>query len=305
MDDCVTRLTSQPKDTSVIFDLCADRKYSFQVHLFNAGGGIATVHLSTFLFFYAQCNFCPIAATYDVQSLSVEEGRGGGGGGGGGGVLVRGELMSGSQAAGCLVVLQGPLTSPDIFRALQRTQSGDTVSTTIPLPPSNYTVYGYDLEENGLPNTMPAVIQDTQISSSYPGFYNQLVHAFSNVHNIKLFADPKGLIKSSLYLNNGSIFLSGPSTIEIDCEFSETYPQASCVLVYREYDSPLLTVVEFSQLINFPVSITVDSPENYTFALFGKDGALMDEKPLVYVKLNNSGKDVIPHKKRTVWDHSQ
>ena len=102
------------------------------------------------------------------------EGKGGGGGGvgvgGGGGVLVRGELMSGSQAAGCLVVLQGPPTSPDIFRALQRNQSGDTVSTTIPLPPSNYTVYGYDLEENGLPNTMPAVILETQISSSYPGY---------------------------------------------------------------------------------------------------------------------------------------
>ena len=131
------------------------------------------------------CNAIFYAATYDIQSLLVKEkldGRKGGGGGGGGGgeggggeggegVLVRGELMSGSQAAGCLVVLQGSPTSPDIFRALQRTQSGDTVSTTVPLPPSNYTVYGYDLEENGLPNTMPAVIQETQISSSYPGYY--------------------------------------------------------------------------------------------------------------------------------------
>ena len=89
--------------------------------------------------------------------------------GGGRGVLVRGELMSGSQAAGCLVVLQGPPTSPDIFRALQRTQSGDTVSTTIPLPPSNYTVYGYDLEENGLPNTMPAVILDTEVTTFHAG----------------------------------------------------------------------------------------------------------------------------------------
>ena len=86
--------------------------------------------------------------------------------------------------------------------------------------------------------------------------------------------------------------LSGPSTIEIDCEFSETYPQASCVLVYREYDSPLLTVVDIPQLFEFPVSITVDNPENYTFALFGKDGAVMDEKPLVYVKFfNDSGEE--------------
>ena len=110
-------------------------------------------------------------------------GEGRGGGGGGRGVLVRGELMSGSQAAGCLVVLQGPPTSPDIFRALQRTQSGDTVSTTIPLPPSNYTVYGYDLEENGLPNTMPAVILETQISSSYPGYYKP-TYVISNVCSI-------------------------------------------------------------------------------------------------------------------------
>ena len=77
----------------------------------------------------------------------------------------------------------------------------------------------------------------------------------------------------------------------IDCEFSEVYPEASCVLVYREYGSPLLAVVELSQRINLPVSITVDNPENYTFALFGKNGATMlDEKPLLYAKLSNSGK---------------
>ena len=80
-----------------------------------------------------------------------------------GGVLVRGEFMSGSRAAGCLVVLQGPPSSPDIFRALLRAQSQDTVSTTVHVPPSTYTVYGYDLEENGLPNTMPAVVLESQI----------------------------------------------------------------------------------------------------------------------------------------------
>ena len=81
----------------------------------------------------------------------------------GGGVLVRGEFMSGSRATGCLVVLQGPPSYPDIFRALLRTQSQDTVFTTVPVPPSTYTVYGYDLEENGLPNTMPAVVLENQI----------------------------------------------------------------------------------------------------------------------------------------------
>ena len=78
-------------------------------------------------------------------------------------MLVRGEFMSGSRAAGCLVVLQGPPSSPDVFRALLRTQFQDTVSTTVPVPPSTYTVYGYDLEENGLPNIMPAVVLENQI----------------------------------------------------------------------------------------------------------------------------------------------
>ena len=94
-------------------------------------------------------------ATYDVQSLSVEEERGGG-------AKVKGEFVSGSRAAGCLVVLQGPPTFPDIFTALLRTQPQDIVSTTVLVPPSTYTVYGYDVEENDLPYTMPAVVLENQ-----------------------------------------------------------------------------------------------------------------------------------------------
>ena len=102
-------------------------------------------------------------ATYDVQSLTVEEG------GGGGGVIVRGEFLSGSRAVGCLVVFEGLPTSPDIFRVLQRTQSQDSVSTTVHLPPSTYTVYGYDVEEDGLPNTTPAVVLEKEISNNIEG----------------------------------------------------------------------------------------------------------------------------------------
>ena len=101
-------------------------------------------------------------ATYDVQSLAVEEG-------GGGGVMVRGEFLSGSRADRCLVVFQGPHTSPDIFRVLHRTQSQDSVSTSVHLPPSTYTLYGYDVEENGLPNTMPAVVLEMEISNDIEG----------------------------------------------------------------------------------------------------------------------------------------
>ena len=92
---------------------------------------------------------------------------------------------------------------------------------------------------------------------------------------------------TSIFLKNASISLTGPSTINIDCEFLAGYPQASCVLVYRQYDSSLLTVVELPQLVNFPVSTTVESPENYTFALFGKNNDIgMEQEPLIYVKFD-------------------
>ncbi|CAI8046218.1 hypothetical protein GBAR_LOCUS25542 [Geodia barretti] len=227
------------------YTLSANKNFNIFFELITAGGAVNVSH-DTF-------------TTYDVQSLSVEEEEGGG-------VSVRGEFMSGSRAAGCLVVLQGPPSSPDIFRALLRTQSQDTVSTTVPVPPSTYTVYGYDLEENGLPNTMPAVVLESQLTIS------------------------KGasLVKRSRLLKDATITSQLGSTVVIDCEFSEVYPEASCVLVYREYGSPLLTVVELSQLINFPVSITVDNnPENYTFALFGKDSTTgIEKEPVICMKFD-------------------
>ncbi|CAI8007193.1 hypothetical protein GBAR_LOCUS5098 [Geodia barretti] len=176
--------------------------------------------------------------TYDVQRLSVEE-RGVGG----------------------------------VLSSL-RTQSQDTVSTTVPVPPSTYTVYGYALEENGLPNTTPAVILESQLTIS------------------------KGatLVKSSQLLKDADITSELGSTTVIDCEFSEVYPEASCVLVYREYGSPLLTVVELSQLINFPVSITVDNPENYTYALFGKDSTTgTEEEPVICIRLHQIKHYLIRH----------
>ena len=102
----------------------------------------------------------------------MEEGGGGGGvrgGGGGGGVMARGDFLSGSRAVGCLVVFQGLPTSPDIFRVLHRTQSQNSVSTSVHLPPSTYTVYGYDVEEDGLLNTMPAVVLEKEISNNIEG----------------------------------------------------------------------------------------------------------------------------------------
>ena len=90
--------------------------------------------------------------------------------------------------------------------------------------------------------------------------------------------------KTSPLLKSANISRSD-STIIVDCQFTETHPKASCVLVYREYDSPLLTVIDIPQFLDFPVSITVEYPENYTFALFGKDSVLgMDKDPVVCIK---------------------
>jgi hypothetical protein len=187
----------------------------------------------------------------------------------GGGVEVRGGFVSGSRAVGCLVVLQGPPTFPDIFRVLLRTQSQDIVSTAVPVPPSTYTVYGYDVEENDLPYTMPAVVLENQTITESG-------------------MDVMESVKASQILKSGNISRSG-STVVIDCQFSEVSPQtASCVRVYREYGTPLLTVVDMPHLLHFPVSLAVHSPENYTFALFGKHPVTgMEEQPLLTLKLSD------------------
>ena len=72
----------------------------------------------------------------------------------------------------------------------------------------------------------------------------------------------------------------------VDCEVTAGYPEASCVLVYREYGNSTLTVIEFPQL---PKTLTVNRPENYTFAIFGKNGASeIEEKPIFIVKFKTS-----------------
>ena len=95
-------------------------------------------------------------------------------------------------------------------------------------------------------------------------------------------------MEASQMLKSGNISRSGP-TVVIDCQFSEVSPQgASCVLVYREYGTPLLTVIDMPHLLHFPVSLAVDSPENYTFALFGKHPVTgMEEQPIITLKLSD------------------
>ena len=75
----------------------------------------------------------------------------------------------------------------------------------------------------------------------------------------------------------------------IDCEFGTESLEASCVLVYREYDNPTLNVITYyKQNTSFPVSITIDNPEGkiYTFAIFGRDGSTnIDRMPLTSTRV--------------------
>lgn len=89
---------------------------------------------------------------------------------------------------------------------------------------------------------------------------------------------------SSRFLKNTTISQSG-SKITIDCQFVEDYPKASCVLVYREYDSPLLKTAEFYHF--FPVTLTVHNPEKYTFAVFGRN-SVFEEEPALCVKFGKT-----------------
>ena len=75
----------------------------------------------------------------------------------------------------------------------------------------------------------------------------------------------------------------------VDCTFAAVYLEPSCVLVYREYDNPILNVITYyKQNTSFPVSITIDNPEGkiYTFAIFGRDGTTnIDRMPLTRTRV--------------------
>ena len=105
----------------------------------------------------------------------------------------------------------------------------------------------------------------------------------------RLFTDPKS-ITASTFLKRASISHDG-SEVTVDCAVAAGYPEASCVLVYREYGNSTLTVIEFpikSFQPLFPVTVPVIPPENYTFAIFGKNGVEMEEEPAFFVKFKKS-----------------
>ena len=92
--------------------------------------------------------------TFDVQTATVEEGSE---------VEITVHFISNSLAMGCLVVLQSDSGSPDEFRVLLRSGSDLSVTDMISVPPSTYTLYVYDLEEDGHVNREPAILPEDRL----------------------------------------------------------------------------------------------------------------------------------------------
>ena len=72
------------------------------------------------------------------------------------GIRVRGYFISESQARGCFIVCQSSFENADIFFAIKRSQLEPQFDATLRVPPSKYMLYGYDIEEDMLPSSVPA-----------------------------------------------------------------------------------------------------------------------------------------------------
>ena len=88
------------------------------------------------------------AATFDVQDPHAEPM-------GDGQINVTGSFINDTRAFGCFIAIQCNVTTEITFIALRR-NGEQRVSEVIPMPPSNYTIHAYDLEEGAQLNTWPA-----------------------------------------------------------------------------------------------------------------------------------------------------
>ena len=114
--------------------------------------------MCTIILYQRTCTYRFLLETFDVQKATAAQADTG--------ISMTGELIDNSPAKGCFVVIQCVESNPDHYRALLRSENVNTVSHIIDVPSLGDTAYSvtvYDLEENGLPNTMPAVAVDDRI----------------------------------------------------------------------------------------------------------------------------------------------
>ncbi|CAI8043109.1 hypothetical protein GBAR_LOCUS23920 [Geodia barretti] len=243
MDDLVLEKPPSPEGPNVTYQLRADKRYSFLVSLPIITSGETPPRI----------NF----TTYDVQSAAADTTKGTNNE-----IKLNGEFIKDTTALGCFVVLQCEYGNPDVFIALLLPDDSSTYvqSTIHDILSSTYHMFVYDLEEDGLPNSHPAVEQNTTVTVVGNG----------------PIADAE-----SEFINNASLYWNG-SAVNVRCEFKEGIEGASCVLVYREYGNKTLVVEEYTQNTVFPVTLTVGGDlEKYTLAIFGKDGSMVDQRPII------------------------
>ena len=99
------------------------------------------------------------------------------------------------------------------------------------------------------------------------------------IHNITGFNSTT----ISAFLTRAELLRKG-SQVTLRCEFADEYPDASCVLVYREYNNLYLILKEYGRSTEFPVTIPVKDAEKYTFAVFGKNGKKIENVPVLLLK---------------------
>ena len=88
-------------------------------------------------------------------------------------ISVSGTFVTNSLARGCFLVIQCNEDTADIFVAIERKGTDQIVNESIPVPPSSYIVYAYDLEENALPHHIPAYSPSPEIIINNTGeFYS-------------------------------------------------------------------------------------------------------------------------------------
>ena len=86
-------------------------------------------------------------------------------------INLNGEFIENTTAQGCFVVLECEYRNPDVFRALLLPDDSSTsVQSTIHnILSSTYNMLVYDLEEDGRPNSHPAVEQNTTVNVTGSG----------------------------------------------------------------------------------------------------------------------------------------
>ena len=101
------------------------------------------------IIFLVTCFLIICAATFDVQDPHAEPM-------GDGQINVTGSFINDTRAFGCFIAIQCNVTTEITFIALRRRNGEQRVSEVIPMPPSNYTIHAYDLEEGAQLNPWPA-----------------------------------------------------------------------------------------------------------------------------------------------------